>query len=103
MKWNARVLAFACAAALALAAGDATPQPAPSSSSASGATNDHAADLEAAIRAALNDHALQGANVGIAIYDIETGHYLATSNEHAPVNPASNAKLFTAAAALATL
>ena len=65
--------------------------------------NDHVADLEAALLAITGDHTFKGAAIGIAILDVDTGHYLAASNEHEPLNPASNAKLYTAAAALATL
>ena len=102
MKLHPRAfVVLATAAACALTAIDAVPQTPPAP--ASGAANDHAPELEVAIRAVVNDHALRGASIGIAIYDIETGHYLAASNEHAPLNPASNAKLFTAAGALATL
>src|SRR6202000_1276982 len=42
-------------------------------------------------------------SVGIAIPDVETGRILAAVNEHLALNPASNAKLYTAGAALATL
>ena len=101
MKLHPRLLALAAATLIAMTAGDATSQAPPAGATA--VPVDHAPELDAAIRAAVNDHALRGAQIGIAIYDIETGHYLAVSNEHAPLNPASNAKLFTAAAALATL
>ena len=55
-------------------------------------------------RAAIaSDRALEGASVGIAILDVDSGRMLAAYNEHLALNPASNAKLYTAAAALATL
>lgn len=41
--------------------------------------------------------------VGVYAIDLETGAVIAAANEHAPLNPASNAKLYTAAAALALL
>ena len=48
---------------------------------------------------------LQGcAAIGVAVAGRrQRGHYLAAYHEHDPLNPASNAKLFTAACALATL
>jgi D-alanyl-D-alanine carboxypeptidase/D-alanyl-D-alanine-endopeptidase (penicillin-binding protein 4) len=65
--------------------------------------HDHNAELEAAIRTLLAGHGLKDAQIGIAILDVDTGHFLATYNEHMPLNPASNAKLYTAGAALAHL
>jgi D-alanyl-D-alanine carboxypeptidase/D-alanyl-D-alanine-endopeptidase (penicillin-binding protein 4) len=62
-----------------------------------------APELEAAVRAIGADRALSGANVGIAVLDLATGKLLAAVNEHASLNPASNAKLYTAAAALGIL
>lgn len=44
-----------------------------------------------------------GGHVGVAILDVESGELLAADNDHRPFNPASNAKIFTAATALATL
>lgn len=44
-----------------------------------------------------------GGVVGVAIVDVGTGELLAAHSEHKPLNPASNAKLLTAAAALAVL
>ena len=60
-------------------------------------------ELDAAARAIASDRALSGASVGIAILDVDSGRMLAAVNEHLAVNPASNAKLYTAGAALATL
>jgi D-alanyl-D-alanine carboxypeptidase/D-alanyl-D-alanine-endopeptidase (penicillin-binding protein 4) len=55
------------------------------------------------VRAIASDRALDGAQVGIAILDVDSGKLLASVNEHLPLNPASNAKLYTAGAALAIL
>ena len=44
-----------------------------------------------------------GGQLGVAILDVQSGELLAAQNDRRPLNPASNAKLFTAAAALATL
>ena len=44
-----------------------------------------------------------GGVVGVAIVDVGTGELLAAHSEHKPLNPASNAKLLTAAAALSVL
>lgn len=60
-------------------------------------------ELDAAVRAMASDRALEGASVGIAILDVDSGRMLAAVNEHLALNPASNAKLYTAGAALATL
>ncbi len=59
--------------------------------------------LEAALRKVVTLHALEGASVGIAVIDVDSGRLLAAFNEHLALNPASNAKLYTAGAALATL
>jgi D-alanyl-D-alanine carboxypeptidase/D-alanyl-D-alanine-endopeptidase (penicillin-binding protein 4) len=75
----------------------ATPAPVPS------ATATSSPELQAAVRAIASDRALEGAAVGIAIVDVESGRLLAAVNEHLPLNPASNAKLYTAGAALAIL
>ncbi len=117
-----RGLAAALVLGAALVAGDAATGPAAASnSSPSGAgagpasaagypaapmpavPSDHVPEIEAAVLALTGDHTFKGAAIGIAILDVDTGHYLAASNEHEPLNPASNAKLYTAAAALATL
>ncbi len=60
-------------------------------------------ELDAAVRAMASDRVLGEASVGIAILDVDSGRILAAVNEHLALNPASNAKLYTAAAALATL
>jgi D-alanyl-D-alanine carboxypeptidase/D-alanyl-D-alanine-endopeptidase (penicillin-binding protein 4) len=60
-------------------------------------------ELQAAARAIASDRALEGALVGVAIVDVDSGRLLAAVNEHLALNPASNAKLYTAGAALAIL
>ncbi len=60
-------------------------------------------ELESAVRALVNDRQLSGAQVGVVLVDCETGSVIAQAGEHVVVNPASNAKLYTAAAALAIL
>jgi D-alanyl-D-alanine carboxypeptidase/D-alanyl-D-alanine-endopeptidase (penicillin-binding protein 4) len=76
----------------------------PSGKSAQAAVLDEGApDLEAAVRAMVFDSKLAGARVGVALLDVETGRLLAVANEHQPLNPASNAKIYTAAAALSLL
>lgn len=59
--------------------------------------------LDAAVHALTNDHAWKDAEVSVAILDVATGKMLASYNEHKALNPASNAKLYTAAAALVLL
>ena len=60
-------------------------------------------ELESAVRTLVNNRQLGGAQIGVVLVDCETGAVLAQSGEHVVVNPASNAKLYTAAAALAIL
>jgi serine-type D-Ala-D-Ala carboxypeptidase/endopeptidase (penicillin-binding protein 4) len=80
--------------------------PAPSQSDAgAGSAAPPAPDSEfqAAARAVTSLRALAGATVGIAVLDVDSGRLLAAVNEHLALNPASNAKLYTAGAALAML
>src|SRR5262245_36276013 len=62
-----------------------------------------APELEAAVRALVHDRVLKEAQIGVVVMDAESGAILAQSGEHTVLNPASNAKLYTAAAALAIL
>jgi serine-type D-Ala-D-Ala carboxypeptidase/endopeptidase (penicillin-binding protein 4) len=98
--------------ALALVAPGARPDARPDPSGDSAAGGRTAADagapstvpeLQAAARAIASDRALEGASVGIAVLDVASGRLLAGVNEHVALNPASNAKLYTAGAALAIL
>ena len=103
-----RLLVAASLLAAISVAGDAVPEPRPSgegSSSARPARGEaiRAPELEAAVRAIVADSSVRSAKLGIAILDIESGTMLAASGEHLPLNPASNAKLFTAATALSVL
>ena len=52
---------------------------------------------------ALTDPLLNGAKVGVAVVDVESGKPVYSRNELGLFNPASNVKLFTTAAALAML
>lgn len=94
----------ACALAVALFAPEVRPDlsvPLPASSAPA---LPPASDLDPALDAAARAIArLEGAQVGIAVLDVETGRLLAAVNEHLALNPASNAKLYTAGAALAIL
>ncbi len=60
---------------------------------------------DAGLQAAVNSLASSNkdAAIGVAIVDVATGRLLASYKEHDPLNPASNAKLYTAAAALSIL
>lgn len=81
------------------AAGSATvPQRSPPSGSESRAASIAAAvaDLDAWVRS-------NGGRLGAAVVDLERGRLLATASDHAPLNPASNQKVLTAAVALAEL
>jgi len=87
-----RRLLLAATAALGLAtAGDAR-------SDAAASTR-----IAAAVRALADASAWKDADVSVAVLDVATGQMLASYNEHRALNPASNAKLYTAAAALAIL
>ena len=75
----------------------------PVSSAAPAPTAARSPELETAVRSLVNNRELAGAQIGVVLVDCETGAVLAQSGEHVVVNPASNAKLYTAAAALAIL
>lgn len=60
-------------------------------------------EIEAAVRAVTGDRSLKDARIGISVVDVDSGAVLAQAGEHLALNPASNAKLYTAAAALAIL
>lgn len=78
-------------------------RPDPPLDAGASAASDRAPELDAAARAIASDRALEGASVGIAILDVDSTRLLAAVNEHLALNPASGAKLYTAAAALAIL
>ncbi|MBX3218842.1 MAG: D-alanyl-D-alanine carboxypeptidase, partial [Labilithrix sp.] len=80
--------------------GSARSQPTPTPAAAS---EGRASELEAAVRALVNDRALKDAQIGVVVMDADNGNILAQSGEHVVLNPASNAKLYTAAGALALL
>lgn len=75
----------------------AAPAPKPAAPSASLSV------FDAAIRAISNDKTFKDSLVGIAVMDVDSGEMLGAANEHTPLNPASNAKVYTAACALALL
>ena len=104
--------ALVVASALLLGGSGARSEPNPvATGSATGATGSatgtpaaaRAPELEAAVRALVNDRSLKDAQVGVVLLDCDTGNVLAQAGEHVVLNPASNAKLYTAAAALAIL
>ncbi|MBX3226092.1 MAG: D-alanyl-D-alanine carboxypeptidase/D-alanyl-D-alanine-endopeptidase [Labilithrix sp.] len=68
-----------------------------------GAKAAKAPELDAAIRALVRDRTFSNAQIGIVIMDADSGEVLAQHGEHAVLNPASNAKCYTAAAALSIL
>jgi serine-type D-Ala-D-Ala carboxypeptidase/endopeptidase (penicillin-binding protein 4) len=84
-------------------AGERAERDAGSAPSASAPVSERVAVLDAASRAIASSHALGGTSVGIAVLDVDSGRLLAAVDEHLALNPASNAKLYTAGAALATL
>ncbi len=62
-----------------------------------------APELVTAVHAMVKDRTLREAQIGVEVLDIDSGAVLASYGEHVPLNPASNAKVFTAAASLALL
>jgi len=73
------------------------------SSGSSGAPVARVAEIDAAVRTLVRTPSLESAQIGVVVMDCETGAVLAQHGEHTVLNPASNAKLYTAAAALAIL
>jgi D-alanyl-D-alanine carboxypeptidase/D-alanyl-D-alanine-endopeptidase (penicillin-binding protein 4) len=59
--------------------------------------------LKEAVTALTHKITEYGGHLGIAIVDVQSGELLAAQNDRRPLNPASNAKLFTAAVALSQL
>jgi D-alanyl-D-alanine carboxypeptidase/D-alanyl-D-alanine-endopeptidase (penicillin-binding protein 4) len=59
--------------------------------------------LKDAVAAFTHQIAEYGGHLGVAILDVGSGELLAAQNDHRPLNPASTAKLCTAAAALSVL
>jgi serine-type D-Ala-D-Ala carboxypeptidase/endopeptidase (penicillin-binding protein 4) len=98
---HAFILSFGIASALLFGGPSAHSQPAAAGSA--GAASGAAPELQAAVRSLVNDRSLKDALISVVIMDCESGSVLAQSGEHVLVNPASNAKLYTAAAALAIL
>lgn len=92
------VLALLTGLAVLAGEGGARSQPAAPPSAAA-----RSPELEAAVRALVHDRVLKDAQVGVVIMDADSGKVLASAGEHVVMNPASNAKLYTAAAALAIL
>ena len=62
-----------------------------------------ASDIAAAVKSFASTKDLKDAAMSVVVLDAETGTVLGESSPHLVVNPASNAKLYTAAAALAIL
>ena len=93
-------IALSCAAALFLLSPEGRPEGAVDGGAA---PSTFVPELQAAVAAAGSERALGAASVGIAMVDVDSGRWLAAVNEHIALNPASNAKLYTAAAALAIL
>ena len=101
-----RILPLALASTLLFEGGarsEPSAVPAPSAAAPAAPASARSPELESAVRSLVNDRQLSGAQVGVVLVDCETGTILAQAGEHVVVNPASNAKLYTAAAALAIL
>ncbi len=85
---------------------ESQPEPRPVEMTAPAASPKRSID-PAAIEAAMSKLAADvkgwGGVVGVSVIDVSSGAVIAASSEHAPLNPASNAKLATAAAAIRLL
>jgi len=88
--------------AATLCAGDAATQE-PAGSGSAGKAEARSGPWAALVDAVVHDKNLRDAQIGIAIVDVDSGRLLAGHEEHLALNPASNAKVYTAATALATL
>lgn len=106
-RWPRLLLGcFVTASALAFSFGARSEPSEPSSQPAADpppTPGARAPDIEAAVRALVKSRGLEDAAIGVVVMDCETGAVLGQAGEHLPLNPASNAKLYTAAAALAIL
>ena len=102
MTRRLRLFGLSLAVGAAILVGEGGARSAPGSTAAV-ASPGRSPELEAAVRALVADRSLKSAQIGIVVMDCETGNVLAQSGEHTVLNPASNAKLYTAAAALAIL
>jgi D-alanyl-D-alanine carboxypeptidase/D-alanyl-D-alanine-endopeptidase (penicillin-binding protein 4) len=67
------------------------------------AGDDAARELEGTLRAIVSHGAMSGARVGVLVADVESGQVLYAKDPDVLLNPASNVKLVTSAAALARL
>jgi D-alanyl-D-alanine carboxypeptidase/D-alanyl-D-alanine-endopeptidase (penicillin-binding protein 4) len=93
--------ASGAAAATSAAQPSAPPPSTPAASAASSSID--AAKIKDAVRDLASDAKTWGGTAGAMVVDLSTGAALAAADEHTALNPASNAKLATAAAALRLL
>jgi D-alanyl-D-alanine carboxypeptidase/D-alanyl-D-alanine-endopeptidase (penicillin-binding protein 4) len=94
--------AFASASASAPTSSSVVAGPAPAGDLTSPVASGPQA-LKEAVSALTHKISEYGGRLGVAVLDVQTGELLAAQNDRRPLNPASNAKLFTAAAALSQL
>ena len=86
--------------------GEGQPEPKPTASAASGPSPKLSIDvapINAAMKKLTADVKGWGGTVGVSVIDVSSGAVIAASSDHALLNPASNAKLATAAAAIRLL
>jgi D-alanyl-D-alanine carboxypeptidase/D-alanyl-D-alanine-endopeptidase (penicillin-binding protein 4) len=104
MRLPSRPRALAAAALLAVAAftrtGDTQPPP---QTAPTAAPHLDRAPIDDAVQKLAADVQRWGGTLGVSVIDVSTGATIAAIGEHAALNPASNAKLVTAAAALRLL
>lgn len=79
------------------------PDAAPSASAAAASASIKSDAVEAAIDKLESEAKTWGGSIAVAIIEIDSGKTIAVRHEHTPKNPASNAKVFTAFAALKRL
>ncbi len=77
--------------------------PAPQAQKSAKESGGSVPELVTVVRAMARDKSIRDAEVGVEVMEIDSGTVWAAYGEHTPLNPASNAKVFTAAASLALL
>jgi serine-type D-Ala-D-Ala carboxypeptidase/endopeptidase (penicillin-binding protein 4) len=101
-RWS-RVLAAVALLGVSTVARSGGTQPAPGAAPAVAASRVDPAPIQDAIEKLAADVQRWGGSVGVHVVDVGSGGAIAALDEHRSFNPASNAKLMTAAAALRVL
>lgn len=100
-RWSHKTLGAAAVVALAFSAPSSAVRADAPEKGTESAPKAGGKSIQAAIISFVGDRRFASAKIGVAVVDVESGRTVAGHEEHLVVNPASNAKLYTAAAALA--